>query len=93
MFSENSRKKYDKKYSKINKKTQKKTTEKILSIIVENPSVSIKEIAVIIGNITPDGVHYHVNKLKKVGVLERVVADKGGYWKVYSPQDYQKNID
>jgi len=32
--------------------------------------------------ITPDGVKYHINKLRKAGIIERVGADKGGYWKV-----------
>ena len=67
-----------------NKKTTKKTTEKIYDIIKENPYISTKDISETIGNITADGVRYHINKLKKLGVLERVGADKGGYWKIKS---------
>ena len=67
-----------------NKKTTKKTTEKIYDIIKENPYISTKDISETIGNITADGVRYHINKLKKFGDLERVGADKGGYWKIKS---------
>ena len=69
---------------KTTKKTTKKTTEKIYDIIKENPYISTKDISETIGNITADGVRYHINKLKKLGVLERVGADKGGYWKIKS---------
>lgn len=65
-----------------NKKTTKKTTKKILDIIKDNPYINTKEISEIIGNITPDGVRYHINKLKKSGILERISADKGGYWHI-----------
>lgn len=65
-----------------NKKTTKKTTKKILDIIKDNPYINTKEISEIIGNITPDGVRYHINKLKKSGILERIGADKGGYWHI-----------
>ena len=56
----------------------------LYDIIKENPYISTKDISETIGNITADGVRYHINKLKKLGVLERVGADKGGYWKIKS---------
>ena len=59
-------------------------SKKIYDIIKENPYISTKDISETIGNITADGVRYHINKLKKLGVLERVGADKGGYWKIKS---------
>ena len=65
-----------------NKKTTKKTIEKIYDIIKENPYISTKDISDTIGNITADGVRYHINKLKKLGVLERIGDDKGGHWKI-----------
>ena len=58
--------------------------KRLYDIIKENPYISTKDISETIGNITADGVRYHINKLKKLGVLERVGADKGGYWKIKS---------
>ena len=63
-------------------KTTQKTTRKILSILKENPSTSRKEIAVILGDITEDGVKYQLNKMKKEKILERIGPAKGGYWKI-----------
>lgn len=65
-----------------NKKTTQKTIQKIISLIKENPSITRNEIARLIGDITADGVKYHITKLQKSGILERVGADKGGYWKI-----------
>ena len=62
--------------------TTQKTTQKILDLIDKNPSITRKELSEEIGNITPDGIKYHLEQLKKQGILERVGASKGGYWKV-----------
>ncbi len=62
--------------------TTRKTTQKILSILKENPSASRKEIAVILGDITEDGVKYQLSKMKKEKILERIGPAKGGYWKI-----------
>ena len=62
--------------------TTQKTTQKILSILKENPSASRKEIAVILGDITEDGVKYQLNKMKKEGIIQRIGPAKGGYWKI-----------
>jgi len=35
-----------------------------------------------LGDITENGVKYQLTKMKKEGVIERVSANKGGYWKV-----------
>lgn len=61
--------------------TTKKTTEKIIEILKENPNISVKEMAEIVG-LTTDGVQYHIRNLKAHGVIERVGPDKGGYWQV-----------
>lgn len=68
---------------KIAKTTQKdiKTTQKILSIIKDNPKVTRKELAILI-NISPDGIKWNLDKLKKEGKLHRVGPDKGGHWEV-----------
>jgi len=58
------------------------TTQKILEMLKESPYISRSKIAEMLGDITEDGVKYHLNKMKKPGVIERIGADKGGYWKV-----------
>jgi len=65
----------------VSGKTTQKTTQKILSILKENPSASRKEIALILGDITEDGVKYQLYKMKKERILERIGPAKGGYWK------------
>ena len=58
-----------------------KTTQKILECIFANPSISRTELAALIG-ITADGVKYHLDNLRKQGVLRRVGPDKGGHWAI-----------
>lgn len=71
-------------------KTTQKTTQKnklninqikILELIKDNPYITRKELANKI-NITEDGVKYNIKKLIDNGIIERIGADKGGYWKV-----------
>ena len=61
--------------------TTQKTTQKILETIKENPTVTRKELASIIG-VSENGIKFHITNLKKKGLLKRVGPDKGGYWKV-----------
>ena len=65
-------------------KTTQKTAQKILELLRTNPSVGRGEIAAQLGNITEDGVKYHLNKLKTEGRIRRVGPDKGGHWEVLS---------
>ena len=62
-------------------KTTQKTTQKILGLIEENPHITRRELASIIG-ISEDGIKYHITNLKSMGVLERIGPDKGGYWRI-----------
>lgn len=55
------------------------TTRKILHLIETDPSVSIRELAAKLDYITEDGVKYHLNKMKKLGRIQRIGPDKGGY--------------
>ena len=61
--------------------TKKETTQKILHLISKNPSITRQELSQGIG-ITPDGIKYHLDQLKKRGILVRVGPDKGGHWEV-----------
>jgi ATP-dependent DNA helicase RecG len=55
--------------------------KKILENITANPSITSSELSVIVG-ITPEKIRVNLSKLKKLGVISRIGADKGGYWKV-----------
>ncbi len=61
--------------------TTKKKSEIIKDILRDNPSMSISDVAKMIG-LTPDGVRYHIDKMKKAGEIQRVGGDRGGTWKV-----------
>ena len=59
-----------------------KTTKEIIKdLLINNPTISVSEIAEIIG-ITSDGVKHHLRKMKKAGEIERVGGTHGGKWKV-----------
>ncbi|MCB0397893.1 MAG: putative DNA binding domain-containing protein [Flavobacteriales bacterium] len=61
--------------------TTLKMPERIIELLKENPSMSRKELAEVLGDITEDGVKYHLDKLKEDGKIERVGGTRG-YWKV-----------
>ena len=66
------------------KTTQKKdltTTQKILQLLTENPKMTRVELAKKV-NLSPDGIKWNLDKLKKEGKLRRIGPDKGGYWEV-----------
>ncbi len=73
----------------LEKTTQKneikfnKNQKEITKLIQKNPNITRNEIAKII-NITVDGVKYNLNKLVSEGIIERIVPNNGGYWKVKS---------
>ena len=62
-------------------KTTQKTTQKILNLIKENPSITRKRLSELLG-ITPDGIKYHLNNLKKKELIRRIGGRKGGYWRI-----------
>ncbi len=61
--------------------TQETTQEKILRLIKSNPAITRKGLAGKTG-LTPDGVKYHLDKLREQGVIRHVGATKKGYWEV-----------
>ena len=61
-------------------KTREKTREKILKLILEDTSISIKEMSNRIG-ITQKGIEWQIMRLKKDGILKRIGPAMGGYWK------------
>ena len=58
-----------------------KSSEKILRIMTEQPTITTAILAKEIG-ISTRAVDKQIAKLKALGQLQRVGADKGGYWKV-----------
>jgi ATP-dependent DNA helicase RecG len=64
------------------RKTTQKTTQKILILLRENPNASRKELALMLGNISENGIKYHLNKLSKEKIITRIGPDKGGHWEI-----------
>ena len=63
-------------------KTTPKTAEKILAILHQHPSASRREIAEMLGDITEDGVRYHLSKLKTEGHIRHIGPSRGGHWQI-----------
>ena len=61
--------------------TTQKTTQKILDILVKNPKATRSELAETLG-MSPDGIKWNLDKLKKSGQIRRIGPDKGGHWEV-----------
>ena len=59
-----------------------KSFRKNAQMIFQNPYASLDEIAMLIGNISRDGVKYQINKLKRANIIRRIGPDKGGYWEI-----------
>lgn len=72
---------YRKKSIALEQVKDEKTTEKILRLINENPYITNQVLAAECG-ITIDGVFWQIRKLKQKGILVRIGADKGGFWKI-----------
>ena len=65
-------------------KTMEKTTrtvEKILKILSNTPSITVREISEILG-LSRRGVEEQIKSLKQKGVIRRIGPDKGGHWEV-----------
>jgi len=67
---------------KTTQKTTQKITQKILAMLAVNPMFSRREIAKSLGDISENGVKYHLEKLKASGHIRRIGPDKGGHWEV-----------
>ena len=67
---------------KLPRKLLLKTTikqEEIIKIIAENPHISANEMAEKL-NLTVDGVRYHLNKMRKAGLIRYEGSTKLGQW-------------
>lgn len=57
------------------------TQEMILRFIREKPAITRNELATKCG-ITPDGIKYHLDKLRNSGTIRHVGPAKGGFYEV-----------
>jgi Fic family protein len=55
--------------------------DKIVDIIIQIPSITVKELAKIL-SVTERTIHRHIEILKAENKIERVGSDKTGYWKI-----------
>ena len=62
-----------------NETTKKTTREKIVEYLRMNPKLTAKELSEKL-EISSDGVRYHLNQMKKDGVIHREGPDQGGSW-------------
>ncbi len=67
-----------------NKETivSKTTSDKIIEILGKKPEIAVKEIAGMLG-MSSGGVRYHINKMKKAGIIGHVGSTKKGKWIVH----------
>jgi ATP-dependent DNA helicase RecG len=63
------------------KTTQETTQEIILQLIKNNPSITRNELSDKTG-ISPDGVKYHLDLLKKAGIIRHTGPTKKGKWEL-----------
>ena len=60
---------------------ERTTQERILALLTADPEITRRRLAERLG-ITPDGVKYHLDKLRTDGVIRHVGATKAGRWEV-----------
>lgn len=62
--------------------TDTEKADKIIEIMREQPAVTVKKIAEQVG-LSISGVRYHVNKMKKDGIVEHIGSLKQGRWVIH----------
>jgi ATP-dependent DNA helicase RecG len=62
------------------------TEEAILRLLREDPSITQKKMADQVG-LTPDGVKFHINKLKEKGIIRHEGPTKKGRWVIINQAD------
>ncbi len=66
--------------------TQETTQERILALLKAEPELTQRMLAERIG-LTPDGVKYHLAKLRTAGAIRHVGPTKAGRWEVLTTQE------
>ena len=65
-----------------NTETNTENVGRIIRLMGEQPSITVKMIAQQLG-LSVGGVRYHINKLKKDGVVEHIGSSKKGTWVIH----------
>ena len=71
----------DKVADKVTDKSLTKTEHNILKLISDNPNITINEICSRL-KLSDSGVRKNLVSLRKKSIIERVGANKNGYWKI-----------
>ena len=66
---------------KVTDKSLTKTEHNILKLISDNPNITINEICSRL-KLSDSGVRKNLVSLRKKSIIERVGANKNGYWKI-----------
>ena len=62
--------------------TDTESVERILSLMREKPAITVKTIAQQL-ELSVGGVRYHINKVKKDGIVEHIGSSKKGTWVIH----------
>ena len=62
------------------------TQERLLALLRSDPTLTRNVLAVHLG-ITPDGVKYHLDKLRRAGRIRHVGPTRKGRWEILEPDD------
>ena len=54
----------------------------ILAYLGINPAAFRKDLSLHIDNLSEDGMNYNLVRVKKLGLIQREGAAKGGHWKI-----------
>ena len=55
--------------------------KQIVLLIMRNPNITVEQLSIKVG-ISKRAITNNTNKLKKIGIIERVGSPKGGKWKI-----------
>lgn len=61
--------------------TPKTTQEKIFKLIMDNPTITRKELSALV-EISEEGIKYHLNILKMQGIIKHTGSTRKGKWKI-----------
>lgn len=70
------------KTNKERKRTNKEIANTIIEIIESRPEISVNKMAEIL-NVSISGVRYHIDKMKRAGIIEHIGPTKKGKWIVH----------
>ncbi len=71
-------------------KSTQKSTQKILAIIRDKPTVSRREIAELLGDLSENSVKYLIERMKEDGIVQRIGPAKGGRWEIIGEENGER---